>query len=189
MSVIDNLRTQLANLPPDYAMSWAETAAQNRDALKNLLNRQLELLVANQANQIANQANQLANQAQQIHALAGQVGTLSGLVTGFTQQLALYRNRILPVVIGLSVAWTFAQAAMHYFRESGPDAPAGTEETCKKALQECQSGLVRNKDLLDKCKGFIPTLKSQREEAMADWEACLNKLEACENAISGNSNF
>jgi len=166
----DGIRNQLAGLPGVYAVPLAASTGKNVHALKNLLAAQLAAMGAAQAVQIGNLNNQVAQQAAQIQAL----------------------YRVMKVGgVGLTLAALIGNIAYNYFADSptkdpaDPFAdPARADATCQKALAECRTGLMMNKDLLDKCKGFIPTLKSHRDEAVADWEACLNKLEECENATS-----
>jgi hypothetical protein len=80
-----------------------------------------------------------------------------------------------------------ANVASYFFQNP---APAGSlpkdemNENCSKALINCQSELVTSKDLLEECKGILPTLKSQRDEAVADWKTCLGKLATLINCQS-----
>jgi hypothetical protein len=164
----DGLRNQLAALPAAWAVPMAASAGKNVHALKNLLATQLAAMAAAHAVQIGNLNNQVAAQAAQIQSL----------------------YRIMKVGgLSLTLAAVIGNMAYNYFADSStnPAAPLLTPDVCKKALTECQSGLKTNKNLLDKCREFNTALKSRRDEAMADWEECLNKLEASENATACNS--
>lgn len=165
----DHLRFQLAEYQI-RGLSFADTAGWAPERL-------WAALTSTQADIINTKGNLLA-QRQAIIANTINTKTPTPSITAHLYDRLVYQ--IVPAAIAVTIVATLANLAL-FFSQS--PAPVGsTDPNCTKALEDCQSGLVTSKDLLDKCRGYIPTFKARRDEAMADWKACLSKLEACQNS-------
>ncbi len=102
--------------------------------------------------------------------------------------VGVLRDRLLYQIVPTAIVVTIASAFVNvgtffsYFKS----APAvDTNETCTKALTDCQNGSAMTKERLEICKNAIPTLQARRDEVKADWKACLDKLETCQNSTHG----
>ena len=136
------------------------------DLREALINQQEEVIYTKQKQVALFQANILAK-------------SVASSVASTLRNRLVYQ--IVPAAITLAIASALVNVATFYFYFNPAPAAVGTDETCTKALTDCQTGLVTSKDLLEKCKGYIPTLKARRDEAMDDWEACLINLETYQN--------
>ena len=156
----EQLINQITNLPRSYQVPAQTYAQASANQLQNIL-------LSKQTQMLQDWSTDHYGQGHMIDTLTGQVNT--------------YRNIIVPTAITVAVASALVNLAIFYSYFNPASAVVGTSETCTKALTDCQTGLVTSKDLLEKCKGYIPTLKARRDEAMDDWEACLINLETYQN--------
>ncbi len=168
------LRNQLAALS-DYSVPVAETQGWTDTALWYALTSAQARINDDLNQRIVHQGYLLTNQKSAIFSLN----------QDNAKAAVSFRNRVLyqivPAAITLAIASALVNVATFYSYFNPAPAAVGTDETCTKALTDCQTGLVTSKDLLEKCKGYIPTLKARRDDAMDDWEACLINLETYQN--------